>query len=71
MPEFYRRRIFELGKVLAVKPVPAQEYDIVKLEGTEGTYRIRIGDIRIVYRVYWELQHIDIQKIEWRGRAYK
>lgn len=42
MPEFYRRRIFELGRVLKVKPVPAQEYDVIKLGGTEDSYRIRI-----------------------------
>jgi mRNA interferase RelE/StbE len=47
MPEFYRRRIFELGQVLKVKPVPAQEYDVSKLAGVDDTYRIRIGDIRI------------------------
>lgn len=71
MPEFYRRRVAELGKVLKVKPVPAQEYDVSKLGGFEDTYRIRIGGIRIIYKVEWTAQQIAIIKIEWRGGAYK
>ncbi len=71
MPEFYRRRIFELGKVLAVKPVPVRDYDITKLSGMEDTYRVRIGDIRVSYVVFWQAQEIHIFEIKWRGKAYK
>ncbi len=71
LPEFYRRRIFGLGQVLAIKPVPVHDYDVTKLGGTEDTYRVRIGDIRISYVVFWAKQEIHISEIKWRGKAYK
>lgn len=71
MPEHYQRRIFELGQVFKLKPVPAQEYGVTKIEGMDNTYRIRIGTICIVYNVSWNTQIIEIFKIEWRGKAYK
>ena len=47
------------------------EYDITKLGGMEDTYRIRIGDIRISYRVDWVSKRIEVLGIDWRGGAYK
>jgi mRNA interferase RelE/StbE len=71
MPEFYRKRIVELGTVLKDKPVPAQEYDVTKMEGMEDTYRIRVGEIRAVYTVNWNAKQIEIIEIGWRGKSYK
>jgi len=70
MPEHYRRRITELIIVLENEPVPAKLYDTLKMEPSDNTYRIRIGDIRVVYEVRWTIGQIEIMKIEWRGRAY-
>ena len=50
--------------------MPAKSYDVKKLEGGSADYRIRLGDIRIIYTVKWDLQQIEILKIEWRGNAY-
>ena len=41
------------------------------LGGMEDTYRVRIGDIRISYVVFWQAQEIRIFEIKWRGKAYK
>jgi mRNA interferase RelE/StbE len=52
-------------------PVPAESFDIVKIKGSSDTFRIRIGDIRIVYQVLWGEGKVRIALIEFRGRAYK
>ena len=71
MPEFYRKRISELIETLKANPIPAELYDIEKLEGIDHAYRIRIGSIRILYSIIKEAELVEITRIEWRGRAYK
>jgi mRNA-degrading endonuclease RelE of RelBE toxin-antitoxin system len=71
MPEFYRKDIYELGKVLKFNPVPAKQYDITKLGGYDSAYRIRFGGIRVSYQVFWDEKEIHIFEIKWRGGAYK
>ncbi len=71
MPDHYKKRIKELLIVLENDAVPAKSYDTLKLESTDNWYRIRIGDVRMVYEVMWNLQQIEVMKIEWRGRSYK
>jgi len=56
---------------LGQNPVPAPEYDVKKLAGMHDTYRIRIGGIRIEYKVDWESKRIGVLRIEFRGRAYQ
>lgn len=41
-------RIMVSIEELANQPLPAQS---VKLKGTEGLYRIRVGDYRIIYEI--------------------
>jgi mRNA interferase RelE/StbE len=71
MPGHYGRRILMVLEALSQNPAPAPEYDVKKLAGMHDTYRIRIGEIRIEYKVYWEFKRIGILRIEFRGRAYK
>ena len=71
MPGHYQRGVYELTLVLENEPVPAKIYDVAKLEGLESGYRVRIGGIRVTYRVLWQTDQILILKVEWRGRAYK
>ena len=71
MPMHYRIRIQELIKAMADDPVPAEQYDTIQLENRDHEYRVRIGDIRILYRVFWDLFKVEVYRIEWRGRAYK
>ena len=35
MPEFYRKRIAELFETLKANPIPAELYDIEKMEGAD------------------------------------
>lgn len=71
MPEHYRKRIAELVEILKVNPIPAEMYDLKKMEGESHTYRIRIGDIRIIYSLNKEAETVEFYRIEWRGRVYK
>lgn len=46
--------------------------DIVKLKGIWfGFYRIRVGKIRIIAEFNFNNRLIYIEKIDWRGNAYK
>ena len=66
----YKRRVLEFLLVLRENPVPAEYYDIKKLKGYTGTYRTRIGDIRIIYEVSWSHRAINVLLIERRESAY-
>jgi mRNA interferase RelE/StbE len=46
-------------------------HDLAKLKGRRGYYRLRVGDIRIVFRVFDEEKEIYVEKIDYRGRVYK
>ncbi|RLF37482.1 MAG: hypothetical protein DRN03_02290 [Thermoplasmata archaeon] len=39
-------------------PIPFRKFDVAKLKGCENTYRIRNGDLRIVYEVNWDEKRI-------------
>ena len=71
MPLHYARRVLLVLEALSQNPAPAPECDIKKLAGMHDTYRIRIGEIRIEYKVDWESKRIGILAIQFRGRAYK
>jgi mRNA interferase RelE/StbE len=38
---------------LRTDPAPFRRFDVAKLKGYENFYRIRIGDLRIIYEVKW------------------
>ncbi len=48
-PEYVKLRIIELVLILRENPVPGEYYDVKKLKGLKDTYRIRLGDLRIIY----------------------
>ena len=51
---------------------PYGQYNIKKLSGElEGSYRLRIGDMRIIYSVDEEKNTIYIEVIGFRGDVYK
>jgi len=51
-------------------PVPAEYYDIKKLKGHTDTYRARIGDMRVIYEILWDLKRVHVLLIEPRESAY-
>jgi mRNA-degrading endonuclease RelE of RelBE toxin-antitoxin system len=70
LPEDYRRRIVELLLILRENPVPAEYYDVKKLKSFADTYRARIGDLRVIYEVLWDLKTVHVLVIKRRERAY-
>lgn len=61
-------RILVRIEALANDPFPTQ---VSKLKGTEGLYRIRVGDYRIVYAVDPEANCILIHYVRHRRNVYR
>ncbi len=70
LPDHYKRNLAELLIVLEENPVPSQSYDIAKMKGLVDTFRVRLGDIRVVYKINWESRHVIVLVVSPRGSAY-
>jgi mRNA interferase RelE/StbE len=70
LPEHYKRKVIELLLILRENPVPAEYYDVKKLKGYADIFRIRIGDIRVIYEISWDHRAINVLLIEPRESAY-
>ena len=66
-----KERIKEVILTLKENPIPFRAYDVAKLRGYDNVYRIRIGDLRLIYEVLWTGRKIVIQRIEPRESAYE
>ena len=53
---------------LADKPLPHRSQ---KLSGSERTYRIRVGDYRVIYEVFPESRIIEVQRVRHRKDVYR
>lgn len=61
-------RLRDRLRLLATEPVP---HDAVRVQGEPGlTFRIRVGDYRILYRIDYDEQRVLVTKIDKRGRVY-
>ncbi len=68
----YKISLLDVFLKLKIEPVPAKEFDVVKVGGSKNTYRVKIGKVRIIYDVYWNEKRIEILKVERRkDRTYK
>jgi mRNA interferase RelE/StbE len=65
-----KRRLKETILLLKSDPLPFKKTDICKLKGYDNTYRIRIGNMRIVYDVLWKQKTILIHYVGTREKAY-
>jgi mRNA interferase RelE/StbE len=66
-----KRNIETLILILKDDPIPFKKADVCKLQGYDSTYRIRTGDRRIVYHVFWSEKTILIHYIGSREKAYE
>lgn len=53
---------------LATSPRPN---GVKKLKGKENTYRIRVGDYRILYEIFDDVLLVTVVKIGHRSKVYK
>lgn len=70
-PRAVADRIIEVATILEKEPVPWKTHDVARIKGREDTYRIRLGDLRIIYKINRRLNEVTIQRIAPRGGAYK
>jgi mRNA interferase RelE/StbE len=60
--------ILKRVEALSDAPFPRQS---VKLSGTEGTYRVRVGNYRVIYAVDPETETIVVYYVRHRREAYR
>jgi len=69
LPKDVKKRIGESIETLAVNPRPRQA---IKMDGVEDdTYRIRVGDYRVIYSVSEDMLLILIVKVGHRKEVYR
>ncbi len=61
-------RIIDTVAQLAEEPLPPGSQ---KLAGADHTYRIRVGDYRVVYEVLRHAATVEIQRVRHRKDVYK
>lgn len=46
-------------------------HDLAKLKGKENYYRLRVGDIRILFKIDKQIKTVCVEKIGHRKRIYQ
>lgn len=46
-----KRKIKRTMLILKTDPIPFRKLDVCKLKGYDNTYRVRVGNLRIIYEV--------------------
>ncbi|MDV3243901.1 MAG: type II toxin-antitoxin system RelE/ParE family toxin [Nitrososphaerales archaeon] len=69
-PEHIKRKSIEALNALQQSFAPVKLFDVKRLKGMEGVFRIRIGDWRIVYEVHRKDGVVAVLEIGPRGRVY-
>ncbi len=69
-PEHIRKKAVEAIDALQYTFAPVKLFDVKKLKGIEDTFRIRLGDWRIIYELRRKESMIVVLDIAPRGRAY-
>ena len=62
-----RSRIVERLEELKGDPFP---HGVAKLQGRDNTFRVRVGDYRILYEVLLKERLVLVDKIDHRGSVY-
>ena len=68
LPAQVRRRTDEHILALADNPRP---HGVEKLSGSDCSYRIRVGDYRILYEIHDDILHVLIVKVGHRREVYR
>lgn len=68
LPTRVRERLKGHIDALAQAPRPS---GVVKLEGEASTYRIRVGDFRILYEIHDQVLVVIVLKVADRKEAYR
>jgi mRNA interferase RelE/StbE len=69
-PDHINKRASEAIEALQESFAPVKLFDVKKLKGMEDTFRIRLGDWRLIYEFKRKDSLIIVYEIAPRGRAY-
>ena len=61
-------RIVKAVEALAHEPFP---FGVEKLKGSDHSYRVRVGDYRVVYEVFSDLKLVEIERVKNRKDVYR
>jgi mRNA interferase RelE/StbE len=61
-------RIIDAVDALAADPYPQ---GVVKLTGADHTFRIRVGDYRVIYTIESEVLQVEIVRVRHRRDVYR
>ena len=70
-PENVREKFEKLVEELRSNPIPSEKFDIKKLKGRESTFRVRLGDYRVIYEIQRKKLLILIIKFGKRENVYE
>jgi len=68
LDRFLARRVLAAIEALSKDPFPGSSK---KLVGSDYTYRIRVGDYRVIYIINRRLQEIEVQRVRHRKEVYR
>ncbi len=68
LPSDVQERILFKINELAIEPRPN---GVKKLQGEENSYRIRVGDYRVVYDIFDDVLLITVIRVKHRNQAYR
>jgi mRNA interferase RelE/StbE len=68
LPDQIRTRVDEHILALAANPRPQ---GVEKLSGSDCSYRLRVGDYRVLYEIHDEILHVLVVKIGHRREVYR
>ena len=68
LPKEVIRRVLQAVEDLSLDPNPP---GVIKLRGTNHTYRLRIGEYRVVYTVEESILRIEIVRVRHRSDAFR
>ena len=61
-------RIVTAVESLTIQPLPA---GVSKLQGSQRTYRIRVGNYRVIYELYESRLVVEVVRVRHRKDAYR
>lgn len=61
-------RLIDKIELLTLEPVP---HNAKRIVGEKRSFRIRVGDYRIIYDIIWEQKIILVAKIDKRSKVYQ
>ncbi len=70
LPLSDRKKIIKNIALLRENPLPEGK-DLKKMSGSQGSWRIRVGDLRIIYQIVPEKKEVWVLDVDYRGSVYK